>query len=162
MMAARAAFVVLWLENINWHSEAHALSDRTRATPRLKNAFEKLEGDVIRTGELQDAAALFSWIFGYGLKTEEWRATSGAPLVEELWGIINTLSWIATDGIINQRITTIMKTYTITIPAYQSVIEAKSEKEALAQFWDNYDDAVNEYGFCDNPIIKVTGKQHGR
>ena len=55
-----------------------------------------------------------------------------------------------------------MKIYTITIPAYESVIEARSEKEALAQFWDNYDLAVNEHGFCDNPIIKVTDKKHGQ
>ena len=92
MMAARALFVVLWLEDINWHSEAHALCEKTLATPRLKSAFEKFEHDAIRTGEFQNAVAQFNWIFGYGLKTEEWRATTGAPLVEELWGIINTLS----------------------------------------------------------------------
>lgn len=55
-----------------------------------------------------------------------------------------------------------MKTYTMTVPAYTQVIEARSEKEALEQFWDNYDYAVNEYGFCDNPIIKVAYKERGR
>jgi hypothetical protein len=65
-------------------------------------------------------------------------------------------------GIINQTITTIMKTYTMTVPAYTQVIEAKSEKEALAEFWSRYDDAHSDYGWGDNPIIKVTGKQHGR
>ncbi|MGA2175581.1 MAG: hypothetical protein ABSH38_11430 [Verrucomicrobiota bacterium] len=90
-IAARAAFVILWLEDMNWHSEARALADRTLATPRLKAASEKLEQDDKRTGQLQDAVALFNWLFGWGLNTDEWRATQGSTLVEELWNIITAL-----------------------------------------------------------------------
>jgi hypothetical protein len=54
-----------------------------------------------------------------------------------------------------------MKTYTITIPAYTQIIDARSEKEALAEFWDNYDEAQTDYGWGDNPIIKIRDKIHG-
>ena len=90
-IAARAAFVILWLTDMNWHGEARALSDRMLATPRLKAAFQKLEQDEKRTGQLQDAVVLFNWLFGWGLNTDEWRATQGATLVEELWNIIAAL-----------------------------------------------------------------------
>jgi hypothetical protein len=54
-----------------------------------------------------------------------------------------------------------MKTYTITIPAFTSVIAAKSEAEALEEFWFNYDIAQGdpEWG---RPIIKITDTKYGR
>jgi hypothetical protein len=54
-----------------------------------------------------------------------------------------------------------MKTYTITIPAFTLVIQAKSKDEALEQFWFDYDCAQDdpEWG---KPIIKITDREHGR
>ncbi|MGA2175582.1 MAG: hypothetical protein ABSH38_11435 [Verrucomicrobiota bacterium] len=54
-----------------------------------------------------------------------------------------------------------MKTYTITLPAFRAVIQAKSNEEALEQFWFNYDIARDDPEW-DTPIIKITGKKHGR
>jgi len=53
-----------------------------------------------------------------------------------------------------------MKTYTITIPAFTSVIAAKCKAEALEQFWFDYDIAQDdpEWG---TPIIRITDKNHG-
>jgi hypothetical protein len=53
-----------------------------------------------------------------------------------------------------------VKTYTITIPAFSTVITAKDEDEALEQFWFDYDCAQQdpEWG---QPIIKLTNKKHG-
>ena len=48
----------------------------------------------------------------------------------------------------------IMKTYSITIPAFTLEIRAKTQKEALEQFWFDYDAAQldPEWG---EPIIKA-------
>ena len=54
-----------------------------------------------------------------------------------------------------------MKTYTITLPAFRAVIQEKSNEEALEQFWFNYDIARDDPEW-DTPIIKITGKKHGR
>ena len=53
-----------------------------------------------------------------------------------------------------------MKTYTITIPAFRLAIQAKNQKEALEQFWFDYDcaQADPEWG---EPIITITDKRHG-
>jgi hypothetical protein len=88
LTAARAGFVALWLEDMNWHPESGAIAERALATQRLKVPFEKLQHDIIRIGELQDIVSFFNSLFGWGLKTTEWRATQGAGLVEELWEII--------------------------------------------------------------------------
>ena len=54
-----------------------------------------------------------------------------------------------------------MKTYTITIPAFTSVIAAKSKDEALEQFWFDCDCARDDPE-RDTLIIKITDKIHGR
>ncbi len=87
-IAVRAAFVVLWLEDMNWHSEARAISARALAAPRHKAAYEKLERNDKLTGRLRDSAVSFNSHFGWGLDADEWRATQGATLVSELWDTI--------------------------------------------------------------------------
>jgi hypothetical protein len=87
--AARAFFVLAWLEDINWHSEMSVLLERVRNTDYLNMAFKDLEENERETSRLYDAVSLFNHIFGWGLTTAEWIATKGTPLVEELWGIIN-------------------------------------------------------------------------
>jgi hypothetical protein len=54
----------------------------------------------------------------------------------------------------------IVKTYTITIPAFTSVITAEDAEEALEQFWFDFDSAQQdpEWG---KPIIRTTDKDHG-
>jgi hypothetical protein len=89
--AERAFFVVEWLHDMNWHPEADALEERALAAPRLHAAFRALERDDQRTGTIEDHASFLNGIFGWGLETDDWRATQGAPLVEELWGIIIAL-----------------------------------------------------------------------
>jgi hypothetical protein len=54
-----------------------------------------------------------------------------------------------------------MKTYTITIPAFTLHLQAGSQKEALKQFWFDYDIA-QEDPLWGEPIIKVTNKNHGQ
>jgi hypothetical protein len=53
-----------------------------------------------------------------------------------------------------------MKTFTITIPAFTSVITAEDEDEALEQFWFDFDNAQGdpEWG---RPTIKISDKHHG-
>ena len=53
-----------------------------------------------------------------------------------------------------------MKSFTITIPAFTSVITAEDSEEALEQFWFDFDSAQQdpEWG---RPIIKITDKKHG-
>ena len=46
------------------------------------------------------------------------------------------------------------------MPAFTSVIAAKSKEEALEQFWFNYDCARDDPEW-DTPIIKITNKKHG-
>jgi len=91
VIAVRAAFVILWLEDMNWHSEARALSARTLAAPRLKTAYENLERNDKLAGRIRDSAVSFNSHFGWGLNADEWRAAQGITLVEELWNIITAL-----------------------------------------------------------------------
>ena len=53
-----------------------------------------------------------------------------------------------------------MNTYTITIPAFRLVIQSKTKKEALEQFWFDYDIAQEDPQWGE-PIINVTAKKHG-
>jgi len=50
-----------------------------------------------------------------------------------------------------------VKTYTITIPAFMLTITAKNKREALEQFWFDYDCARDDPE-RDTPIIKETNK----
>jgi hypothetical protein len=51
------------------------------------------------------------------------------------------------------RVRTNMKTYTITVPAFSLSIRAKTEKEALEQFWFDFDIAQEDPNWGE-PIIK--------
>jgi hypothetical protein len=51
----------------------------------------------------------------------------------------------------------IVKTYTITVPAFTLVITAENQKEALEQFWFDFD-AAQEDPEWGRPIIKETAK----
>lgn len=50
-----------------------------------------------------------------------------------------------------------MKAYTITIPAFEMVVVAKNTKEALEQFWFDYD-IVQDDPDWNRPIVKVMDK----
>ena len=52
---------------------------------------------------------------------------------------------------------TFMKSYTITIPAFTLEIEAKTQTEALEQFWFDYD-ATQQDPEWGEPIIRKTSK----
>jgi len=54
-----------------------------------------------------------------------------------------------------------MKTYTISIPAFTLAITAKSKKEALEQFWFDYDVAQEDPEWGE-PIIKITNNKYGQ
>ncbi len=88
-LASRASFVVLWLEDMNWHDEARALMERIAIAPLLQAEFDKLQRDTRRTSALQQSAALFNQLFGWTLLPAEWPETHGAKLIEELWELIN-------------------------------------------------------------------------
>jgi hypothetical protein len=87
--AARAFFVLAWLEDKNWRSEMSILLERVRNTDYLNTAFKELEQNDRETSKLYAAMSLLNHIFGWGLATAEWSDTKGAPLIDELWGIIN-------------------------------------------------------------------------
>lgn len=50
-----------------------------------------------------------------------------------------------------------MKSYRITIPAFSLIVIAHSEKEALEQFWFDYDCAQEDPEF-GKPIIELMQK----
>jgi hypothetical protein len=87
--AMRAFFVVVWLDDMNWHSEAEAIAKRALAMPPLAKAFRRLEQDEPRV--LYDLVSTFNDLFGWAIQPDEWRAPRGAKLVKELWEVITTL-----------------------------------------------------------------------
>jgi hypothetical protein len=87
--AARASCIISWLHDMNWHAEADALEHRVGSMPHLARAFEEIKADHVRVSKLEYIASLLNCICGHGLEQDEWRATEGAALVEELWPIIN-------------------------------------------------------------------------
>lgn len=86
--AARAFFICAWLEDKNWHAEMRALVERVSRTKYLNAAFKELEDDDRETTRLYHAVSLMNNIFGWGLATADWKATQGAPLVDELWNLV--------------------------------------------------------------------------
>lgn len=50
-----------------------------------------------------------------------------------------------------------MNTYTITLPAFSLILTAKNQREALEQFWFEYDEA-NGNCMYPTPIIKPLTK----
>jgi hypothetical protein len=65
------------------------LLKRTRNTAYLKTAFKALEENEHEATKIDDAARLLNHIFGWGFVLAEWKEIAGAPLIEELWKIIN-------------------------------------------------------------------------
>jgi hypothetical protein len=58
-------------------------------------------------------------------------------------------------------LSTCMNIYTISLPGFRETIEASSKKEALEQFWFDFDIAQEDPEW-ETPIISVTKKKHGR
>lgn len=92
MKAARASCVIAWLRHMNWRPEAEEIEAKLRSTGGLADAVEKLGKRGGTTDECETIASFLNQIYGWGIETGEWRATEGAALVEELWGLINTPS----------------------------------------------------------------------
>ena len=88
--AARALFTILWLTDKNWHPEAIDIESKVAADEYMNAAFIDLDENDAASERLQHAACLLNNIFGWGLKADEWQATRGEPLVNELWEIINS------------------------------------------------------------------------
>lgn len=88
MDAAAAFFIIDWLHDINWHSEAQTLEERVASDRLLSHAYAKLETDEKATRRIHDAISLLNHICGWGLSPDEWQATAGQPLVEELWMLL--------------------------------------------------------------------------
>lgn len=89
VMAARAFCVIAWLHDMNWHPEADALETRVNSSPRLARALSNLAKDATRRLQLEHIASfVLNFMCGAGLAPTDWQTTAGAPLVEELWTII--------------------------------------------------------------------------
>jgi len=92
MKAARASLIIAWLRHMNWRPEADALEAKLGSTDCLAEAVNTLAKHSGETDEGECLGAFLNRIHGWSLATGEWQATEGAVLVEELWGLINTLS----------------------------------------------------------------------
>ena len=87
--AARALFVILWLTDINWHTEAAALDKRVGSTAYLSQAFKKITTNQ-SVAKHDQIVGFFNHLYGWGMKRDEWQATRGDALVQELWDMIHT------------------------------------------------------------------------
>jgi hypothetical protein len=54
-----------------------------------------------------------------------------------------------------------MKTYQISIPAFSLTISAKNQREAMEQFWFDYDCVQGDPDWGE-PHIKLIKKRHGQ
>lgn len=66
-------------------SRSQELEARISADPRFAKAFKELQKDSAKLADIRLTAAVLNWIYGGGIMPDEWRATSGAELVDELW-----------------------------------------------------------------------------
>ena len=89
--AARAFCVIEWLHDMNWHPEADAIEAKLDSMAVGKQSMRDADMDGARAKERDSIASFLNWLYGWGLETRDWRGTRGAPLVEELWGIIASL-----------------------------------------------------------------------
>ena len=87
--AARAICILTWLNYTAWEDDMNVLLDRINRTEDLNAAFQALKKNASMIARLHHIAITLTFIFGEGLNSSEWHPSHGAPLVEELWEIIN-------------------------------------------------------------------------
>jgi hypothetical protein len=88
MKAARAFYIISWLDDMNWHREASDIMQKALATPNLNKAFDEVQADTDKIHLLDQLASIMNGIFGWSVRRDEWKATAGAKFVEELWALV--------------------------------------------------------------------------
>ena len=92
VVAARAALVIDWLDDMNWHDEAKALKDRIRTSAPVSAALSELAEHLARAAEIDSVASFLNSMYDWRVQGNEWQATKGDTLVEELWSMIRMKS----------------------------------------------------------------------